>query len=126
MMGATGRDAEGSGYGPVTELAPKPNGPALAAVVAGAFGCFVLGFFTTIAEASESLRTWLAWSNPVGPLTGKTDLAVAGFAGAWLLLGFLWRGKEVDARKTVIVSLVLIALGILGTFPTFFERFAPA
>ncbi len=101
----------------------RPNGPPLAAVVAAAFGTFVLGAFTTAAEASSSLKSWLAWRAPVGPLTGKTSLGVAAFVGAWIALGVAWRAKEVDTNKVVIVTGVLIALGILGTFPTFFEQF---
>jgi hypothetical protein len=102
----------------------RPNGPALAAVVAGAVGVFVLGAFTSAAEGSGKLKNWLNWRDPVGPLTGKTSLALAAWVGAWLLLGFLWRRKEVAFAKAVVVSILLIALGIVGTFPTLFERFA--
>jgi hypothetical protein len=101
----------------------RPNGPAMAAIVAAGFGSLVLGAFTTAAEASEALKGWLKWRAPVGPLSGKTGLAVAGWIGAWLLLGFLWRRKEVDFRKAVIATAVLIGLGLLGTFPSFFEQF---
>ncbi|MBI4728699.1 MAG: hypothetical protein HY775_04260 [Acidobacteria bacterium] len=107
------------------EPAPElPNGPAMAAVVAAAAGTFVLGLFTTLAEASESLAEWLKWSRPVGPLAGKIGLGLAAWAGTWIALGFVWRRREIDFRRPVILSAVLIGLGVLGTFPTFFERFA--
>lgn len=109
---------------PVAELDDRPNGPAFAAVIAAGVGTFVLGFFTTLAEASEKLKDWLAWRNPVGPLSGKTSLGLAAWVGAWLVLGILWRRREIDERRAVIVSAILIGLGVLGTFPLFFERFA--
>jgi hypothetical protein len=40
------------------------------------------------------------------------------------VLGFMWRGREVAWRPVLIATVVLLALGILGTFPTFFEAFA--
>lgn len=101
----------------------RPNGPAMAAVIAAAFGSFVLGVFTTLAEASPLLKNWLVFREPVGPLSGKTTLAVAAWAVAWIGLGMAWRRREVDFRTVVIASAVLIGLGLIGTYPTFFEQF---
>lgn len=102
---------------------PRPNGPPLAAVVSAAFGSFVLGLFTTMAEASEAIKEWLKFKGPVGPLSGKTTLAVVAWLVAWAALGFAWRGKQVNLRTAVIVAAVLIGLGIVGTYPSFFEEF---
>ena len=102
----------------------RTNGPALAAVLAAAIGTFVLGVFTTLAEASARIKEWLVFRDPVGPLSGKTTMAVAAWAVSWLLFGLLWRKKEIDARAVIIASAVLIGLGFLGTFPAFFEKFA--
>lgn len=113
------------GAGRMTVEERRPNGPPMAAVVAAAFGCLVLGLFTTLAEASPSVKDWLMFRAPVGPLSGKTTLAVAGWILAWIVLGLAWRGKEVDSRRWIVVAAVLIALGLLGTFPSFFERFTP-
>jgi hypothetical protein len=38
----------------------------------------------------------------------------------------VYRDRQVDFRKAVTTSLVLIALGIVGTFPIFFQLFTPA
>ncbi|MEX2556154.1 MAG: hypothetical protein WEB06_11025 [Actinomycetota bacterium] len=126
-MESTTRDIEGGETSamerPEVESA-RPNGPAVAALVAAAFGSFVLGLFTTLAEVSEPLKNWLNWSNPVGPLSGKTGLALAAWVGAWLALGVAWRRSEVDLPKALIASAALIGLGVLGTFPSFFEQFA--
>ena len=42
---------------------------------------------------------------------------------AWLVLHQLWKTKTVNFRKTFHATLVLVALGVVGTFPTFFELF---
>jgi fluoride ion exporter CrcB/FEX len=102
----------------------RASGPPLAAVLAAAIGTFVLGLFVTLAEASASLKEWLNFRDPVGPLSGKTTMAVAAWAVAWLVFGLLWRKREIDSRVVIIVSAVLIGLGLLGTFPAFFESFA--
>ena len=101
-----------------------PNGPVFAAVIAAAFSSFVLGLFTTLAEMSEGLKEWLIWREPVGPLSGKTGMAIVAWVVAWVALGSLWRHRDIDARKAVRVTAILIGLGVLGTFPSFFERFA--
>ena len=44
---------------------------------------------------------------------------------AWIVFFAVWRGKEVDFQKFFIAALVLVALGFLLTFPTFFLLFEP-
>jgi len=39
------------------------------------------------------------------------------------MLHFLWRSEQVNFGKIFIVTLVLISLGFLGTFPLFFRSF---
>jgi hypothetical protein len=38
--------------------------------------------------------------------------------------GYLWRGRDLAWRSVLIATIVLLALGFVGTFPTFFEAFA--
>jgi hypothetical protein len=102
----------------------RKNGPPMAAVVAAAVGSLILGALTTLNEMSTSVHDFLDLYAPVGPLSGKTLIAVAAFALTWLVLGIAWRDKEVDARRIIIVSAVLIGLGLIGTYPSFFEQFA--
>ena len=102
----------------------KPSGPAAAAVLASGIGAFVLGLFATLNEASSGINDFLQFADDVGPLSGKTILATAAFFAAWALLGILWRGREVAWRPVLTATVVLLALGFLGTFPTFFEVFA--
>jgi hypothetical protein len=78
---------------------------------------------TTLAEASTSVSDWLAWSDRVGPLSGKTILAVVVWLVAWAVLHAVLRSRPYETRRALVVSLVLIGLGVLGTFPTFFQLF---
>ena len=115
---------------PVAEVAgglrvpDKPEGPMVVAVLAAGIGSLALGLVTTLAALSETVNDWLAWSEPVGPLSGKTIVAVVVWLVAWAILHPIYRNKPVATRQALTVSLVLIALGIIGTFPPFFEVFA--
>ena len=102
----------------------RPNGPVAAALLAGGIGSAVLGFVTTGSEASESFAQSLNWMNPVGPLSGKVITTIIAFFISWLVLHFLRRGKEVAFGRIATVALVLLGIGLLLTFPPFFELFA--
>ncbi|MBI2941875.1 MAG: hypothetical protein HYY04_15705 [Chloroflexi bacterium] len=102
----------------------KPNGPAAAAILAAGIGSFVLGLLTAGAEAIPALKTALTWSAPVGPLSGKTGVAVIAYLVSWLILAILWRGQGIRFEKVYTATLILLALGLLGTFPVFYEALA--
>jgi hypothetical protein len=102
----------------------RPTGPVAAAVLATGIGAFVLGLLTTLNEASTDIHDFLEFSTDVGPLSGKTVLAVVAYFGSWAILHALWRRQNPNLRPILITAAVLIALGILGTFPTFFQAFA--
>lgn len=104
--------------------AVKPFGPAAAAVLAGAVGCFVLGLMTTLAEASAGFKSGLELSTRVGPLSGKTIVAAGVFFAAWGVLALILRRRNPSMGTVIWISIVLVALGLLMTFPTFFQAFA--
>jgi hypothetical protein len=106
------------------KVADKPNGPVAAAILAAATGVFTIGLMTTLNEASSAVNSMLVWVRPVGPLSGKTGLGVIVWVVAWFALSSRYRGKNVQMDRITRWSWVLIALGWLGTFPLFFERFA--
>ncbi len=103
----------------------RPEGPISAAIIAAGVGAIALGVLTTLAEASTSISKWLAWSTDVGPLSGKTILAVIVWIVAWAGLHTAMRGTRYETKRALTIALVLIALGVLGTFPPFFQLFAP-
>jgi len=102
-----------------------PNGPVAAAVLAGGMGAAALGLMTVLAELSAWMRTALTWSAPVGPLSGKTGMAVIVFLVTWAIAHALLLRKDVNFSRVAAVALTLLAFGLLGTFPPFFLLFAP-
>jgi len=102
---------------------PLTNGPAAAAILASAIGCLMLGLLTTLVQALAPAREALNFYSPTGPMSGKTILATAVWLVAWAMLHFLWRSEQVNFERIFIITLVLIALGFLGTFPLFFRSF---
>jgi hypothetical protein len=102
----------------------RPTGPVAAALLATGIGVFVLGLLTTLSEASTSVHDFLQFSDEVGPLAGKTIIAGASYFVSWAVLHGLWRRQNPSLRPILIATAVLVALGILGTFPTFFQAFA--
>ena len=108
------------------DQADRPEDPIATAMLAAGLGAFALGLLTTLAETSESIKEFLNLYDPVGPLSGKTIGAVVVWLIAWAILHVMYRTKDVESRKELAVSLILIGLGVLGTFPIFFQAFAPA
>jgi hypothetical protein len=106
------------------EYAERPEGPISAAIIAGGIGALALGVVTTLAEASTRVKDGLEWSKRVGPLSGKTIVAVIVWLIAWGVLHLLYRNRPLETRPALIIALVLVGLGVLGTFPEFFQLFA--
>jgi hypothetical protein len=100
-----------------------PNGPAAAAILAAGIGSLALGLLTTLAGAFAPLANGLNFYGPTGPLSGETTMTVVIWLVAWAVLHNLWKDRQVDLGKTFIATLVMIALGLLGTFPPFFGLF---
>jgi magnesium-transporting ATPase (P-type) len=104
-------------------LAAKPNGPAVAVILATGIGTFVLGLLTTLGEASEGVGDFLKWSDRVGPLSGKTLLAVAAFLVSWGGLHMAFRDREMRWQPAIAALLVLFAVALVLVFPPFFQLF---
>ena len=100
-----------------------PNGPAAAAILSAGVGSAVIGLLTTGAVISAGLKSALNWWRPAGPLTGKTGVGVIAWLVSWIVLHTLWRDRDVAFARLLVVTLVLLALGLLLTFPPVFEAF---
>jgi hypothetical protein len=98
------------------------NGAAMAAFLAAGIGAFGMGLIVVLNEAGVFAPP--AIYAPAGGVTGRTTLAVVIWLVAWAILHFRWRDRVVQAGRVWTVTLILIALGILGTFPPFWSLFA--
>jgi len=52
-------------------------------------------------------------------------MAVIVWLISWVILHVVYRNREAETRKALTIALILIGLGTLLTFPTFFQLFAP-
>jgi hypothetical protein len=105
-------------------VAVKPNGPVVAVMIAAGIGALVLGIFTVLSEASESVHEFLEFSERVGPLSGKTVFGTAAFLLSWGGLHLVLRDRDLDWRPAITALLLLLAIGLVLTFPPFFQLFA--
>ena len=105
-------------------MTEKLNGVPLASLTAAGIGCFALGTFTVLAEAfPKSVKPFLTLSTPVGPLSGKTSYAVLFYLLSWTVLYFIFRKKNLNETFWITAAFVLVSLGILMTFPLFYQLF---
>lgn len=100
-----------------------PTGPGAAAMIAAGIGTLTIGILTTGAVISAPLKTFLNFYNPAGPLSGKTSVGVIVWLVSWLILGVIWKDKDSNLGRAFTATLILIALGLLLTFPPIFEAF---
>jgi hypothetical protein len=101
------------------------NGEAAAALLAAGIGSLALGILTTLAAASADFANLLKISANVGPLSGKVIYTIVLWLIAWGTLHYAWRARQVDFGKMFTLTLGLIGLGFLGTFPIFYDLFVP-
>lgn len=101
----------------------KPFGPVAAAFLASGIGAVVLGILTTLAEASATIKDKLQLVDRVGPLSGETIFATAAFLVAWVILHFVLRGRDPEPKKIFLWTWIMVAVGLVMTFPIFFKAF---
>jgi hypothetical protein len=99
----------------------RPSGPAAAVVLAAGLASFTLGVLSVLTAASTSVSSALTLSERVGDLSGLTTASAAVFFGAWGVLSMAWRHASPSLVRTAVAAAALIALGLLGTFPPFFN-----
>ncbi|MGE0751970.1 MAG: hypothetical protein AB7K64_15445 [Variibacter sp.] len=103
-----------------------PNGPGAAAILAAGIGCAMIGILAFAAEAAKPVANALNIYKPVGPLAGKTTLAIIVWLVAWFILSRLWQNKTVAMNSVNVAAFVLLGIGFLLTFPPFWALFLGA
>jgi high-affinity Fe2+/Pb2+ permease len=48
---------------------------------------------------------------------GKSSVAIIAFVLSWLILDYLWKGKETNFNRVATVALILVVVGLILTFP---------
>ena len=109
------------GTHPVAPEEARPSGPAAAVVVAAGLASFLLGLLSVLTAASADVSDALTLSDRVGNLSGVTTATIAVFFAAWGGLALAWRNANPPLARAAALAALLIALGLLGTFPPFFN-----
>ena len=91
------------------------NGSAMAALLGGGIGAFAMGAVVLLNEAGIFAAPTLY--APAGGVSGRTTLATIVWLIAWAVLHNRWKAREIAPGRVGAVTVILIALGVLGTFP---------
>jgi hypothetical protein len=92
-----------------------PNGAGLAAVLAAGIGSAAMGAFVLANEAGVFAAP--ALYAPAGGLSGRSTFAVLVWLAAWGALHARWRERTLRATTIVGWTVLLIAVGLVATFP---------
>jgi hypothetical protein len=103
---------------------PDPNGGIAAAIIAAGIACAVLGLLVVGAAASALVAQWLTFYAPTGPLSGKAIVSSVVYLVVWPNLHYRLRDKQVDLYKAFLITVALVAIGVVGTFPPVYQLFA--
>ena len=93
-------------------------------MLAAGLACFTLGLQSVLSAASDSVSDALTLSDRVGDISGLTTAAAGVLFASWGALGIAWRHADPRLARVAAASGVLIALGLLGTYPPFFNAIA--
>jgi hypothetical protein len=102
----------------------RPSGPAAAVLLATGLSAFTLGLLSILAAASTSVSNALTLSDRVGDTSGLTTATAVVFFASWGVLGIAWRHADPSLGRAAVATAVLVALGLLGTFPPVFNAIA--
>ena len=93
----------------------EANGAAMASALAAGVGAFAMGLIVVLNEAG--LFAAPALYGPAGGVTGRTTFATIIWLAVWGTLHARWRARELAPGPILTVTLVLVVVGTLGTFP---------
>lgn len=100
-----------------------PNGAGAAALLAAGIGSFALAVLAVATDHITALKGWMILYKPTGPLSGVTTSAIVIWLAVWAILHARWKRRAVALGAIVTVSLVLLALSLLLTFPPIGDLF---
>jgi hypothetical protein len=82
-----------------------------------------LAIVALAADKSASVKGHLTFYKPTGPLSGVTTVAILIWLITWGILEWCWREKTAAIRPISAIALLLLALGLVLTFPPVIDLF---
>lgn len=109
-----------------------PSGAAVAALMAAMLGMLALAVVNAFTAASKPFNTWVhdvgkLWmpgAAGIGPYSGKETISLLVWLGAWVLLHYALRGREMRLSTWLVVFLVGVGVATTLIWPPVFEYLA--
>jgi hypothetical protein len=95
----------------------------VAAFLAAGVGTFALGLLVILNEAGAYAAPSLY--GPAGGVSGRTTFGTLAWLLVWAGLHATWKGRHVNARRILGLTLGLIVLGLALMFPPVWGLVAP-
>ena len=86
-------------------------------LVASSIGCFSFGVLYLLGNSSPAINHLLSVYPPSGALSGVLLFGSLIFVFSWAALSYLWSRRPPSSSFAVRMALVLLAGGLLLTFP---------
>lgn len=99
----------------------RSNGALWAAILASGIGGLAVGLMVVLNEAGIYAAPSLY--GPAGGVSGRTTIASIIWLVSWAVLHRRWRDREVDGGRVTVIAVVLVLLGLVGTFPPVWTLF---
>jgi len=100
-----------------------PNGSGAAAILSAGIGSLAIAFFAIAADKSASVKNLFVFYKPTGALSGETTVAIFVWLASWAILNWRWRKQNLSLPRINVISLVLLGLSLLLTFPSIGDLF---
>jgi predicted exporter len=108
----------------VSEIsAVLPDGSGAAAILSAGIGSFAVAVFAIAADKSAFVKNLFVFYKPTGALSGETTVAILLWLAVWAILDLRWRKKTVSLRPINSITLGLLVLSLLLTFPPIGDLF---
>jgi hypothetical protein len=114
------------------EARTMPTGAAVAALMAAMLGMLALAVVNVFTAASKPFNTWVhdvgkLWmpgAAGIGPYSGKETISLLVWLGAWVLLHYALRGREMRLSTWLVVFLAGVGVATTLIWPPVFEYLA--
>ena len=93
------------------------SGSGAAAILAAGVGSFAVAVLALAGDKSVAVKKSLTFYQPTGPLSGVTTVAILVWLFFWGILEWRWGKRDVALRLINTISLTLLVLSLLLTFP---------
>lgn len=97
--------------------------PVSAAFIAAGIGVLVMAVLQFAGESNEAFNESLAFSESLGPYSGKYVISYAAWLLSWAVLYPIARKGVIPLRVAIVVAVVLIVVAGILLFPPFIQIF---